>query len=243
MLTKIVEDYKIVADIVAPPGYQFVGWSSSNKNNLSTFFDDPAGTITVLDIGFGAGHLGTTIKADPRSRHWHVDGVEGFYRTCCNVPLFETGTYRHVWHGLAQELGADMLASYDLICFFDVIEHLEADLAKQVLIDLLSSMKEGAKLAIGTPLWFLPQGHGEDGDLEPHLCGIPVTSFLDLKPSHYSVSPHYLVGTFLLDKSCLKHIDKFVPTSDRGFNEAAGKELVVKHDLIIDHDWHPIEAS
>ncbi len=241
MLTKIVENYEIVADVIAPPGYQFVGSSSSAKPIIPELFGAADRNISVLDIGFGTGHLGAVVKNDPRSRHWKVDAIDGFYRTCCNVPLFEARVYRNVWHGLVQELDREMLASYDLICFFDVIEHLDVELAKQVLVDILTGMKSSCKLAIGTPLWYLLQGHAEEGDLEPHLCGIPVTSFLDLKPTLYSVSPHYLVGTFILEKSSLDHIDKFRPTADRTFNEAAGRTLVEQYGLVIDHHWHPVD--
>jgi 2-polyprenyl-3-methyl-5-hydroxy-6-metoxy-1,4-benzoquinol methylase len=239
-LRTIVENYKIVADIAVPPNYQFVGGSSSAKHLIPTVFGEAARPVNVLDIGFGTGNLGSVVKGHALSRDWEVDAIDGFYRTCCNVPLFESGIYRTVWHGLVQDLDRDTLASYDLICLFDVIEHLDAATAKEVLKNLLTWMKPDCKLAIGTPLWFLLQGHAEEGDLEPHLCGIPVTSLLKLSPSMYNISKHYLVGTFILDKGSLAHIDKFEPTSDRTFNEAAGRALVEQHGLLINDQWNTL---
>lgn len=241
-VTPIVADYKIVADIAVPPNYVFVGWSSSAKHLVPQIFGKTPSRVTALDIGFGRGDMGNIIKHDPLCRDWVVDGIDGFYRTCCNVPLFENRVYRNVWHGLVQDLDRATLESYDLICFFDVIEHLDAATAKKVLTDLLTWMKPDCKLAIGTPLWFLIQSHGEEGDLEPHLCGIPVTSLLDLSPVLYNINKTYLVGTFILDKSSLAHIDKFVPTTDRSFDEAAGIKLVKRNGLVIDGDWHQIPA-
>ncbi len=241
-LKTIVENYKIVADIAVPPNYAFVGGSSSAKHLIPLVFGETPRPVSVLDIGFGTGNLGTVLKNHALSRDWAVDAIDGYYRTCCNIPLFESGVYRTVWHGLVQHLDRDTLASYDLICFFDVIEHLDAATAREVLKNLLTWMKPDAKLAIGTPLWYLLQGHAEEGDLEPHLCGIPVTSLLSLSPSLYNISRHYLVGTFILDKSSLAHIDKFEPTSDRAFNEAAGRVLVEQHGLVINDQWNLVPS-
>jgi hypothetical protein len=64
-VTPIVADYQIVADITVPPGYEFVGWSSSAKHLVPQIFGKTPRPIAVLDIGFGRGDMGNHIKQDP----------------------------------------------------------------------------------------------------------------------------------------------------------------------------------
>jgi 2-polyprenyl-3-methyl-5-hydroxy-6-metoxy-1,4-benzoquinol methylase len=131
-MQQYVSNYEIVRAI-PPRDYNFIGNSVGNKRVLPHIFEDPIRARTVLDIGFGVGDLGTILKSDPAIKHWEIDGIDGFQDACCNAPLFQRRIYRNVWHGLAQELPQAMLNSYDVICLFDVIEHLDIDNATRLL--------------------------------------------------------------------------------------------------------------
>lgn len=236
MLNTVVSDYRIVADI-PPTNHTFNGNSAATKEIVQHIFPADGVVRTVLDIGFGIGELARILKTNPATQHWHVDGIDGFDETCRNVTLFNKGWYRNVWHGLAQDIPAAELASYDLLCLFDVIEHLDAPTAKQLLKSLLSSLGENSRLVISTPLWFYPQDHNREGDLEEHLIGVPGRSLLAMQPLMYLISPNFLIGNFVFTKDSLKYIDEFQPTTDRGFGLRQGLEhlaqLGVKADNIL----------
>ncbi len=236
MLKTIVSDYNIVAEI-ASVTHPFNGNSAASKEIVHYVFPDAAQPRSVLDIGFGVGELARTVKTNPKTAHWQVDGIDGFDETCRNVPLFERGWYRNVWHGLAQDIPPQDLATYDLLCLFDVIEHLDAVTARQLLKNLLESLGENSRLVISTPLWFYPQDHNRDGDLEEHLIGVPGRALLAMNPLMYLISPNFLIGNFVFGRESLKHIDQFVPTTDRGFGLREGlrhlAELGVKADGIL----------
>jgi 2-polyprenyl-3-methyl-5-hydroxy-6-metoxy-1,4-benzoquinol methylase len=217
----IVRNYQLVKEL--PPGnYNFTGNSVGLKEIVAHIFADPARDVSLLDIGFGLGELGRIVKTNPPTQHWQVDGIDGFWDSCCNAELFARGHYRNVWHGLAQDLPMQDLRAYDLICLFDVIEHLDAVMAKKLLADLLDSLGPTSKLVISTPLWFWPQAHQNAADLEEHLIGIPAQSLLALAPVMYHIHPKFLVGTFVLTRASIPLIDHFVPISDPNFNWSAG---------------------
>jgi 2-polyprenyl-3-methyl-5-hydroxy-6-metoxy-1,4-benzoquinol methylase len=221
MLKTIVSNYRITADI-SLSDHPFNGNSMAAKEIVKHVFADNRGVRSVLDIGFGVGELARTIKGDPTTRHWHVDGIDGFEETCRNVELFNQGWYRNVWQGLAQDIAPDRLAAYDLLCLFDVIEHLDANSAKQLLKTLLESLGANGRLAISTPLWFYPQDQNRDGDLEEHLIGVPARSMLAMQPAMYLISSQFLIGNFIFTKESLRHIDQFQPTTDRSFGLRQG---------------------
>ncbi|WP_156876167.1 glycosyltransferase family 92 protein [Rhodoferax saidenbachensis] len=232
----IVQDYHLVQTI--PPGeYRFAGNSVGLKEIVGHIFPNPARNVSLLDIGFGLGDLGRIVKTNPALQHWQVDGIDGFWDACCNTELFSQGHYRNIWHGLAQDLPMESLQAYDLICLFDVIEHLEPAPAKQLLTDLLNSLGPESKLVLSTPLWFWPQAHQNSDDLEEHKIGIPGQSLLLLSPRMYHIHAQFLVGTFVFGKESLEHIDNFVPTTDRNFNMTAGLQhlhtLGVKADGVL----------
>ena len=177
-----------------------------------------------MDIGFGRGELGRLIKTNSSTVHWEVDGIDGFEITCCNKSLFEKGYYRNIWRGYAQELQLEHMQSYDVVCLLDVIEHLDAAMAKQLLRKILESLGEKSLLFISTPLWFMPQEKQQSGDLEAHLIGIPASSMLALKPLMYAVGVS-LVGNFVFDRRSLAYIDAFIPTSDRLFDLDQGTKV------------------
>jgi len=232
MLSQIVKDYRIVQDI-APGDHQFNGTSAALKPVLLHVFPDHAQPRSVLDIGFGRGELGQMIKHNPSTAHWVVDGIDGFDVTCRNVPLFEKGYYRHIWHGYAQELELSDLQSYDVLCLLDVIEHLDAPTAKNLLRNLLSSLGDKAVLFISTPLWFYPQDPQQEGDLEEHLIGVPASCMMALRPRMYAVGAQ-LVGNFVFGRESLQYIDAFEPTTDRGFDLAKGTQAALASGMLLD---------
>ena len=234
MLNTIVQNYQIVAEIT-PPDHVFSGSSAASKDILKFAFADNRPARIVLDIGFGIGGLARMVKTDPALQHWQVDGIDGFDETCRNVELFSKGWYRHVWHGLAQDIPLEALRQYDALCLFDVIEHLDAPTAKQLLKTLLEALGPNSRLVISTPLWFYPQDHNRDGDLEEHLIGVPAAAMTGLQPLMYAISPDFLIGNFVLGRESLAHIDQFVPTTDRGFSIAQGRTQVAALGLKADN--------
>ena len=224
-ITPIVRNYDLVAPI--PEGdYKFGGDSIGLKEIVRFIPKDKTRHVTLLDIGFGLGTLGQIVKANDETRHWEIDGIDGYLTTCRNHALFEKKYYRNIWHGMASQIPAEQLRSYDIICLFDVIEHLDAPMAKQLLKQLLESLGENSVLAISTPLWFYPQDQQNEGDLEEHKIGVPATSLFSLQPTMYHIHPKFLVGTFVFTRESLKHIDAFAPTTDRSFDFSAGLKEV-----------------
>lgn len=220
MLKKVVDEYSIIAPIpnsaLTPQGA-----SASPKEVIFHILQDNSQDVDVLDIGFGTGGLGTLIKANPATAHWAVDGIDGFDVNCNNQELFDSKTYRNVWHGLAQNLPSDQISKYKIICLLDVIEHLSAETAKWLLRTLLTCMGDDSFLFISTPLWFYPQDQMQDGDLEEHLIGVPATSMMALIPKMYSINAP-LVGGFVYGKQSLDFIEFFQPTSDKNFSFERG---------------------
>jgi 2-polyprenyl-3-methyl-5-hydroxy-6-metoxy-1,4-benzoquinol methylase len=223
VIKQVVRDYSIVAKLTPTEKFA-VGDSASPKALIFHIQASNELPTDVLDIGFGAGTLGQMIKANPATSHWSVDGIDGWWPNCQNQALLDQRIYRNIWHGLAQDLPSEQLQRYRLICLLDVIEHLEAETARRLLRDLLSSMADDASLFISTPLWFYPQHAHQDGDLEEHLIGIPATSMMVLMPYLYAVN-HPLIGGFVLGKRSLEFIDFFHPTADRGFSFDKGMKI------------------
>jgi len=232
MFKQIVKDYEVVFPI--PEGnYHFTGNSCAVKAMVVQLFGDVDTPRSVLDIGFGMGELGKLVKSHPPTSHWSVDGIEGFEVACFNRALFEKRCYRNIWHGLAQDLQLDQLQSYDVICLLDVIEHLDAHNAKELLRTLLSSLGERSLLVISTPLWFFPQDRQQDGDLEEHLIGVPASSMMALRPLMYCMG-YALVGNFVFSRESLQYIDAFVPTTDRAFSLERGAEVALQCGMKLD---------
>lgn len=219
---QVVKDYALVAPI--PSGnYSFAGNSVGCKEIVSHLWGESSAPRTLLDIGFGIGDLARIVRTRPEHAQWHIDGIDGFHVACCNTELFNKKHYRHIWHGLAQEIPAEQLASYDAICLFDVIEHLDVVASKALLRHLLASLGPNSRLVLSTPLFFWPQDHQNPDDLEEHLIGIPANSLLALAPQMYFIHSRFLVGTFVFSRKSLDLIDGFAPTSDKAFDLDAGR--------------------
>jgi 2-polyprenyl-3-methyl-5-hydroxy-6-metoxy-1,4-benzoquinol methylase len=223
-MQQIVDHYQVKAPIQASSLVP-MGGSASPKRMVFHMLPDNAAPVSVLDIGFGTGSLGELIKGNPETRHWSVDGIDGFAVNCHNAELLEHKYYRNIWHGLAQELPSDLIARYDIICLLDVIEHLTADTARWLLRSLLTAMGPHARLFISTPLWFMPQDPSQEGDLEAHQIGIPVSSMMALVPKMYAVTASSFVGGFVYEKNSLNFVEFFQPTADRSFDRARGEEM------------------
>lgn len=224
-MEQTVRDYHPISDIDMPAEVVPMGDSVSPKGMITHILTSNAEPVSVLDIGFGMGTLGAFIKTHPECRHWSVDGVDGWGANCRNKSLIEERRYRNIWHGLAQELPAKQLQSYRIICLLDVVEHLPASIARDLVRTLLSSMADNALLFISTPLWFYPQDALQEGDLEEHQIGVPASSMLAMNPIMYSVN-HPLVGGFVYDKSSLQFADFFQPTTNKEFSFEMGMQIV-----------------
>lgn len=221
-MKQYVRDYQRTADI--PTGqYHFTGNSVANKQVVKYAFPDRQTPRLLLDIGFGVGDLGRVVKTDASTLHWTLDGIDGFRDNCCNLELFEKHYYRDIWHGLAQELPPEQLRTYDAICLFDVIEHLDAPTAKSLLHNLLESLGPDSRLVMSTPLWFWPQTPQNPDDLEEHLIAVPASSLLRMQPQMFTVDPRFLVGTFVFSRRSLDFLDHFQPTTDKSFGIEAGR--------------------
>lgn len=218
-----VRDYEVVAPLPAGD-FSFQGDSAAEKRLIFHVVKDPQRQVQVLDIGFGRGTLGALVKANPATRHWQVDGIDGFEVACFNAGLFAQRHYRNIWHGYAQDLSRQALAGYDIVCLLDVIEHLDADTARLLLKNLLGSLREDAHLMVSTPLWFYPQHSHQAGDLEEHLIGVPASSMMALQPLAYAMGPA-LVGTFVYGRRSLAYADLFHPVADRGFSLEQGRRV------------------
>ena len=201
------------------------GGSMSPKELVFHILSDNGQDVALLDIGFGVGGLGMQIRANSSTAHWSVDGIEGFQPNCVNRELLEQRVYRNVWHGLAQELPSEQIASYRILCLLDVIEHLDVDSAKYLVRHLLTCMADDAYLFISTPLWFAPQSAHQEGDLEEHLIGVPASSMVALLPVLYAVTHPMLVGGFVFAKRSLEFVNFFQPTSDRSFSYEQGMKI------------------
>lgn len=223
-MKQIIKDYDLMEEITSNE-FKPLGNSAAPKEVIFHILGDNSGPVDVLDIGFGTGSLGALIKMNPSSQHWQVDGIDGWEANCKNIDLFEKKIYRNVWHGLAQELPSERISNYKILCLIDVIEHLNAETAKWLLRTLLTCMGDEAYLFISTPLWFYPQEHQQNDDLEEHLIGVPASSMLALTPLMYAIN-HPLVGGFVLGKKSLKYIDFFQPVSDKSFSYDMGLEIV-----------------
>lgn len=220
MFRQTVKNYQFLGDI-----RQFVGKiAGRSASPRQLIFDIPlkdARSVNVLDIGFGTGSLGKMIKESPSTRHWEMDGIDGFEPNCYNSSLVDDRIYRNIWFGLAQDIPVTTLKGYNIICLLDVVEHLPANVAKELMCHLLSNMHEDSFLFVSTPLWFYPQDSQQSGDLEEHLIGVPATSMMGLLPVMYAINPP-LIGGFVYRKYSLDYVDLFCPVTDKGFTYEKG---------------------
>jgi len=223
-MKQLIKDYVFIDHEYRKIGSP-LGDSASPKELIFHVLGDNSIDATVLDIGFGAGTLGSLIKASPETNHWSIDGIDGWEANCFNSSLIDKKIYRNIWHGLAQELSAEKIKTYDIICLLDVIEHLDANTARELINFLLHSLGDESVLFISTPLWFYPQDSMQDGDLEEHLIGVPASSMMALLPRMYAVN-HPLIGGFVFGKESAAYADFFQPTTNKNFSHEMGLKIL-----------------
>ncbi|WP_052130577.1 methyltransferase domain-containing protein [Erwinia typographi] len=239
MLNVIVNDFKLVAK-----NKMFLqsskGRSAAPKKIIFDLLDSEGGKI--LDIGFGVGDLGRLIKNNASIINWEIDGIDGFEPNCYNGELISKKIYRNIWHGLAHEIPINKLKEYDIICLLDVIEHISAENAKELIRFLLLNMHENAFLFISTPLYFYIQNTQQDGDLEEHLIGLPATSMMGLVPVMYAIVPP-LIGGFVYKKNSIDFIDLFCPITDKTFTKEKGLMVVKSLSMDFSMDGRTIKMD
>jgi 2-polyprenyl-3-methyl-5-hydroxy-6-metoxy-1,4-benzoquinol methylase len=223
-MRQIIDNYKPIVEFTGSKGNP-EGGSCAPKGVIFHILEDNKQEVEVLDIGFGLGGLGHIIKITAETKHWSVDGIDGYEPNCQNIDLINKRIYRNIWHGYAQELSFDKLSRYKIICLLDVIEHLNIETAKYLFRTILSGMGDESYLFISTPLWYMPQDSIYEGDLEEHLIGIPITSMMALMPRMYALGTA-TVGGFVYGKNSLNYIDFFQPSTDKKFNEEMGRNII-----------------
>lgn len=224
MIKQYVKDYKTTLAFELSESKPN-GDSASPKDIIFHILSNNSTPTSILDIGFGAGKLGSLIKDNPQTAHWEVDGIDGWESNCKNTELISKNVYRNIWYGLAQDLPATQFSQYKIICLLDVIEHLNTETAKDLLNSILINLNNDSYLFISTPLWFYPQEQAQDGDLEEHLIGVPASSMFSLIPKMYAIN-HPLIGGFVLTKQSLDYIDFFQPVANKNFTFEKGIKIL-----------------
>jgi len=223
-MKKIIENYSLIGKKNLLKGIP-LGDSASPKEIIFHIFKNNSQDIKVLDIGFGTGKLGCLIKENPNTSHWEVDGIDGWKANCHNADLIAKEYYKNIWHGLAQDLPAAHLRSYDIICLLDVIEHLDTQTARSLVAFLFENLGEKSALFLSTPLWFYPQESVQTGDLEEHLIGIPASSMMAMQPRMYAVN-HPLIGGFVFGKESAMYAEFFQPSENKDFSYEMGLNIL-----------------
>jgi 2-polyprenyl-3-methyl-5-hydroxy-6-metoxy-1,4-benzoquinol methylase len=223
-MNQIVSNYSLVKAIEKSDGKP-LGDSGAPKEIIFHISENNLQNVKVLDIGFGAGKLGYLVKENPNTSHWEVDGVDGWKANCHNADLISKRYYRNIWHCLAQDLSAEHLKSYDIICLLDVIEHLNAQTARSLVAFLFENLGEKSALFLSTPLWFYPQESVQAGDLEEHLIGIPASSMMAMQPRMYAVN-HPLIGGFVFGKESAVYAEFFQPSENKDFSYEMGLNIL-----------------
>jgi SAM-dependent methyltransferase len=118
---------------------------------------DALGPRRVLEVGCGQGSFGARLAA--RADYVGVEPDEKSFLVARERIERHGGT---VLHGLAGEIPGDR--QFDLVCAFEVIEHLEHDGA--ALADWAGRVRPGGALLVSVPAW--PQRFGPMDGLVGH---------------------------------------------------------------------------
>jgi SAM-dependent methyltransferase len=104
----------------------------------------PAGALDVLEVGCGQGGLGARL-----AQRFEYVGVEpdGVSAAVAADRLVAAGGRGRIVHGDLSVL--DPEARYDLVCAFEVIEHIEDD--EDALRDWAARLRPGGSLLLSTP--------------------------------------------------------------------------------------------
>ena len=160
---------------------------------VSRLLPAPDRALTVLEVGCGQGGFGARLAQD-----YSYVGVEPD-ATSCSVAqqrLDEAGGRGEVRHGDLSVLGAD--ESFDLVCAFEVIEHIEDDAG--ALRDWAARLRPGGTLLLSTPAWqhrFGPAdemvGHYRRYDPSVLRERLGATGLSDVEVVHFGMPLGYLL--------------------------------------------------
>jgi SAM-dependent methyltransferase len=108
----------------------------------------PAGPGDLLDVGCGQAALGIRLAANAGYRYVGVEPDEASYRIAAQR-LAAAGVGGEIRHGDLAALEDD--ASFDVVCAFEVLEHIEDDTA--ALDEWVENIRPGGTLLISTPAY------------------------------------------------------------------------------------------
>lgn len=134
--------------------------------------------IKVLDLGCGRGH--TCYKIKKSKINCSFTGVD-IYRDGVSDNTLKL--YKEIYiQNLLEFLKTHDTSKYDVITFFDVLEHIPESDAMEFLNTLF--LNTTSNILISTPNWRMPQ-HGEkDNPLEKHVSFWDMDTMLQLNPEY-----------------------------------------------------------
>ncbi len=99
----------------------------------------PGGTFSLVDVGAGAGHLGSYLaEAFPLAAYSFIEPIESLRRGL-----------REKWGPAADRGGSPVLTGAGYVALLDVLEHQQDD--ARFLADLVAKMEPGATLLLTVP--------------------------------------------------------------------------------------------
>ena len=113
---------------------------------VSRLLPPPDRSLRVLEVGCGQGGFGVRLAQD-----YDYVGVEpdGTSAGVARERLAAAGGRGEVRHGDLAALSAD--ETFDLVCAFEVVEHIEDDVA--ALAEWAARLRPGGTLLLSTPAW------------------------------------------------------------------------------------------
>jgi len=141
---------------------------------------------SILDIGMGFGKWGVLFREmldvwnwriEPSEWKVRIDGIEGYKKY--HNPIHDF-VYNDVLFEDVRKIDWVTVSSYDLICIFDVIEHLPKVDGYSLLSKLISITNRAIYVTTPLPEDFSPSRHGKHGDdLEGHVEAWTPEEFVD----------------------------------------------------------------
>jgi len=163
---------------------------------------------TILDIGVGFGTYGFLSRqfldiADGRNDYGNwlrtIDGIEVFDRYLTPVHKF---IYNQIFIGNACDIVPRLKKQYDLVLLVDVIEHLQEDRGKKLLLDCV---KKGRNLIIATPKDIGGQGAVFGNQFETHRCQWQAKDFDMFSDKFFVKHPDAFIVFIGKDAEMMKH--------------------------------------
>jgi len=105
----------------------------------------PAAGARVLEVGCGQGAVGVRLAA--RHDYTGVD-LDGASVAVARRRMADAGLSATLVHGPLEDVEGD---AYDLVCAFEVVEHIEDDRAAAA--EWVSRLRPGGLLLVSTPAW------------------------------------------------------------------------------------------